>query len=85
MYSVERRAEQEQYSTSTVRKIILEDISLQTDEFSPVINISPCTSLHGRRYTTKSSFMRGGTVELMMTLSMILISLRLLRMIWTLP
>ena len=91
MYSGERGAEQqqEQFSPSTVRKNFLDDTSLLTDEFSLVSNISPCTSLHGSGYTTKSSFRRGGTVELMMTaviLSMtILILVRLLKMIWTLP
>ena len=46
--------QQEQFSTSTVRKIFLEDISLLTDEFSLVSNISPCTSLHGSRYSSRS-------------------------------
>jgi len=49
--------QQEQFSTSTIRKIFLEDISLLTDEFSLVNNISPCTSLHGSRYINKSPFM----------------------------
>jgi len=48
------REQQEQFITSTVRKIFLEDISLLTDEFSLVSHISPCTSLHGSRYTSRS-------------------------------
>jgi len=56
VYSGETGAvpQQEQFSTSTVRKIFLEDISLLTDEFSLVSNISPCTSLHGSRYSSRS-------------------------------
>ena len=42
--------QQEQFSTSTIRKVFLEDISLSTDEFSLVSNISPCTSMQDSRY-----------------------------------
>jgi len=56
VYSGETGAvqQQEQFSTSTVRKIFLEDISLLTDEFSLVSTFSPCTSLHGSKYTSRS-------------------------------
>ena len=60
MCSVETGAvqEQEQFSTSTVRKIFPEDIRLMTDEFSLASNIS--------LYPRVPSW-RGGTVELLMT------------------
>jgi len=44
--------QQEQFSTSTIRKVFLEDISLSTDEFSLVSNISPCTSMQDSRYNS---------------------------------
>ena len=43
----------EQFSTSTVRKVFLEDVSLLTDEFSLSSHISPCTSLHTSRYSNR--------------------------------
>ena len=60
VYSGETGAvqQQEQFSTSTVRKIFPEDIRLMTDEFSLASNIS--------LYPRVPSW-RGGTVELLMT------------------
>ena len=43
----------DQFSTSTVRKLFLEDVNLLTDAFSPPSPISPCSSLHNSRYNSR--------------------------------
>ena len=42
-----------QFSTSTVRKLYLENVNLLTDEFSLTGHVSPCASLHNSRYTSR--------------------------------
>ena len=51
-------AEAEQFSTSTVRRVYLENVNLLTDEFSLSNNVSFCSSLHTSRYTNRYYCMR---------------------------
>ena len=44
--------ESDQFSTSTVRKLFLENVNLLTDEFSLSSNASPCSSLHTSKDNT---------------------------------
>ena len=46
--------ESDQFSTSTVRRVFLEDIKLLTDEFNLSSHISPCSSLRASRYSPRS-------------------------------
>ena len=43
----------DQFSTSTVRKLFLEDVNLLTDEFSLSSHISPCASLHNSLHNSR--------------------------------
>ena len=43
----------DQFSTSTVRKLYLEDVNLLTDEFSLSAHISPVSSLHNSRCNSR--------------------------------
>ena len=53
IYSGEVGEAAEQFTTSTVRKVFLEDVNLLTDEFSLASHISPCSSLHTSRYSNR--------------------------------
>ena len=53
IYSGEVGEGAEQFTTSTVRKVFLEDVNLLTDEFSLASHISPCSSLHTSRYNNR--------------------------------
>ena len=47
------QVEAEQFSTSTVRRVYLENVNLLTDEFSLSSHVSFCSSLHTSRYTNR--------------------------------